>query len=1243
MALSAPALAAALADWDTPSTSAQGLARYEELSEASKIAKAFLYPRDVSVSRSGSKASETPKVTAAFKYVAEEGKAGMLYQDFMELVAARFYLVQRDIRRFMNRLQETSAVSVVPQTNAIMVEMLERLAIWQRAWGVPLRAFNDSKIISNFTSTFHLHLHSSLPPNFPTYLHLFLTASLSNLPASSTTKIPPPSPHLSRLGIFPRYSATLSKVAYEEIERIAREEADKGWDGRRLGKARERVGNGVANWLSGMFDGNEAAQVALKPMYSRFDYYLCKCFFDIRSDELFGIIVDYPDSLAALEDLKECLYKVDQRSVLVDKLKASNVKRLLHPGAETKDVITQYISTIRCLRILDPPGVLLHKVADPIRKHLRDRHDTIRCIVSALVEGEDLQDENEPAGIISQSNDETVENFLDPKWEPEPIDAAPEFRSGKASDIISTLVSIYESREVIMKELQILLATRLLAVKDYDAVKEVRTIELLKLRFGEAALQVCDVMVKDMADSKRINDHVQGDIKSVVHPLVISRLFWPNIQSSRLQLPPKLQSAQQQYEAAFHHFKPDKRLRWLQQIGTANVKLELQDRVVEVEATPVQASIVELFEGEPVWTVKGLAEKLGGVEEGLIKNGLVFWANLGVVKESEGGWLLLEIAEEGGERNAFVEQVQAIENVDENRTEQVRVHWQYIKGVLTNLGAQTLDGIQGYLGYVDDYEQTLEELELFMAAARREGLVDLNREGRWHGIRDDSALAIVAQAAVWRELSSGSRSQWTGRPTVSENRAQHSHPIEYTARRGLDDGDRPECLERPRRGAAIFDGSGGRGQLVLVGRGDRVPLPNRPRRGVHDPLLSAFPAQRPASTDLAPSPAHAADFIRIDPPDHCALVEYRCSAAHARAAGSRHWRNGSVHAVHDHCDPGSESGGIHEGVPAGTGHHAPAAHSFACAPPVPCRYLDLSGPPYLSRRCRRGHLDSHHVLDIGTVVGAVRVVDESEGMLGRRMGSQGAARVVGHPAAGSPRCNHVRLGNVGVRDSRAVGREIGQGSGRGPGGDLDAGPGGLHDVSTFAGEERSEAQTSLRPYAISIAIANRVGNLLGLGVTAIPRAKRTLRAAFILELMVTFTFGALVLIFRHQIALIFTDDRRVAQLAAETAIYLASYQAFDGLQNVGAALLRAFGRQNIGSVIHLVCYYILGLPFGSWLALGRPGMGLKGLWAGQAAALALTSMMELTVAMNVRWEGEVKRVEDRGAESENEEEGEGDV
>ena len=103
-----------------------------------------------------------------------------------------------------------------------------------------------------------------------------------------------------------------------------------------------------------------------------------------------------------------------------------NQKRLLHPGADTKDIISQYVSIIRCLRLIDPPGVLLYKVADPIRKYLRGRPDTIRCIVASLVgddeSGDSLVDENEPIQPLQQRQ---ADDFTDPNWEPEPIDAGP--------------------------------------------------------------------------------------------------------------------------------------------------------------------------------------------------------------------------------------------------------------------------------------------------------------------------------------------------------------------------------------------------------------------------------------------------------------------------------------------------------------------------------------------------------------------------------------------------------------------------------------------------------------------------------------------------------------------------------------------------------------------------------------------------------------------------------------------------
>ena len=42
---------------------------------------------------------------------------------------------------------------------------------------------------------------------------------------------------------------------------------------------------------------------------------------------------------------------------------------------------------------------------------------------------------------------------------------------------------------------------------------QIRNLELLKLRFGENNLHFCEVMIKDIADSKRINTHIVSQIK----------------------------------------------------------------------------------------------------------------------------------------------------------------------------------------------------------------------------------------------------------------------------------------------------------------------------------------------------------------------------------------------------------------------------------------------------------------------------------------------------------------------------------------------------------------------------------------------------------------------------------------------------------------------------------------------------------------------------------------------------------
>lgn len=58
------------------------------------------------------------------------------------------------------------------------------------------------------------------------------------------------------------------------------------------------------------------------------------------------------------------------------------------------------------------------------------------------------------------------------------------------------LVSIYGSKELFVSEYRLMLADKLLNNLDYHTDKEVQNLELLKLRFGEASLHHCEIMIR---------------------------------------------------------------------------------------------------------------------------------------------------------------------------------------------------------------------------------------------------------------------------------------------------------------------------------------------------------------------------------------------------------------------------------------------------------------------------------------------------------------------------------------------------------------------------------------------------------------------------------------------------------------------------------------------------------------------------------------------------------------------------
>ncbi|KAJ7064872.1 hypothetical protein C8F01DRAFT_1128556 [Mycena amicta] len=710
-----------------------GISGLLSYTDAWNLATTFLRPRMIGVPNP---IQDVSRVKAAFDLINRCRRLPVMLETFLDAVADNFHLVEVDINHYLAQYQASG-------DTAVILQLVLRLVDWYHAWA-PIEELGPT-IRTAYTLTFQTRLFSILPPQFLSGFKALCAASLATPnPQPSNPQTMQMWEAFEALGMNDRYEGIIASVGYERIEKYVQETYAGKWDVQILAELRAWMSSTIVPWMVPMYArgaGNtEDARGMLQNVGTRFDFHMNKTLCDLRTSEIFDIIIDFPESEGALRDLKECLQRVDQRANLVQALRKANRKRLLHPGADTKLILTQYVATIKCLRIIDPPGVLLFKVADPIRRYLRERPDTIRSIVANLVGDDDggdaLVDENDTPVPLQQQD---ADGFNDPNWDPEPVDAGPEFRTNKPSDVISTLVSIYDSKDLFVKELQVLLAQRLLAITDDEnnakVDKERRTIEILKIRFGEAAMQVCEVMLKDMTDSRRIDTHVQSQKSSIVHPTIISRNFWPALESSDIVMPGQFQALQKDYAKEFSTFKPDKKLRWLPHLGTVHLELQLQDRKVDVDVPPLEAAFIELFSQKNVWTMDELVAGVGSVDRTAALKALITWIDLGVLKEDqENVFRLLEVEEEAGPAPMrsvpMAVEEPTLTAAQQQQSDQMRLYWKFIEGMLTNLGPMPLDRIQGMLRLAPGYDQTTEQLGGFMEAAKRGGRV-LVKDGMW--------------------------------------------------------------------------------------------------------------------------------------------------------------------------------------------------------------------------------------------------------------------------------------------------------------------------------------------------------------------------------------------------------------------------------------------------------------------------------------------------------------------------------
>jgi anaphase-promoting complex subunit 2 len=451
-----------------------------------------------------------------------------------------------------------------------------------------------------------------------------------------------------------------------------------------------------------------------------------------RIDNLFDFICVWPNSFGAIMDLKAYAKSPEARIYLTQKFQQDVERRLLHAGATTKHILDIYMLTIQVFTTLDSRGVLLDNVARPIRRYLKNRTDTAKIIITSMLAGgndQSLQNSYDfsqaiaeemlkPMNIVAremqrQDYDLDYDNM---NYTPQPNDASPDFRRNESNEAIAHLLSLYDREQYITVLKNILGEHLLKTTADVHLEKETHLLELFKARFGDDKLQACEVMLRDITTSRRLNKKINSmpdfrhGIASQEDPpelraQILSSFFWPDLRDDEFEVPPVITHMQKLYEAGFESHHNLMRLKWLPSLGRATVELHLQDRVVKESVTPWVASVIHAFESvTETPTTKSVDELMDelSMDESLVRNALSFWVGKRVVYESEPGlFTVLETLEDEQAQLApgavMQEEVSAVKSNSDVLEENAEMYRMFVSGMLMNQGSMPLKRIHDML------------------------------------------------------------------------------------------------------------------------------------------------------------------------------------------------------------------------------------------------------------------------------------------------------------------------------------------------------------------------------------------------------------------------------------------------------------------------------------------------------------------------------------------------------------------
>ena len=162
--------------------------------------------------------------------------------------------------------------------------------------------------------------------------------------------------------------------------------------------------------------------------------------------------------------------------------------------------------------------------------------------------------------------------------------------------------------------------------------------------------------------------------------------------------------------------------------------------------------------------------------------------------------------------------------------------------------------------------------------------------------------------------------------------------------------------------------------------------------------------------------------------------------------------------------------------------------------------------------------------------------------------------------------------------------------------------------------------TFMLALGIGSATTIRVSHQLGKG--DLQAVRMASRASVHLCLLMNTICAAIMICGRNIIPYIFTNDPEVIPIASTLLVIAGTFQYADGLQCIGAAMLRGIQDVRVPMRIALFSYIGVALPLG--LALTFPmGLGAKGMWLAFIIALAIPAVL-----FHLRFRRQLKRMSD---------------